>query len=273
VSEGGAASDGRGGPHRPREEDGAEPQTHAGKVAIVTGAGRGIGAAIAAMLAARGAWVAVLDVDFDLARDSAARCGGFPLACDVADRAQVEAACAAAEAELGPADILVNNAGISPKTNGRALGVHEMPWEEWDRVMAVNVSGAFAMIRALAPGMIARRSGRIVNQASVAGKRYTPIVACHYTTSKAALIGLTKHLSAELGPHGITVNALCPGRIGTALASTVDPRLNEDVLRDTPMGRFGTPEEVARTCCYLTGPDAAFVTGQAVDIAGGWMQT
>lgn len=251
----------------------AVPQTHAGKVAIVTGAGRGIGAAIAEMFAARGAWVAVLDVDMDLARETAARCGGFPLACDVADRAQVEAVCAAAEAELGPADILVNNAGISPKTNGRALGVHEMPWEEWDRVIAVNLSGAFAMIRALAPGMIARRSGRIVNQASVAGKTYTPIVGCHYTASKAALIGLTKHLAGELGPHGITVNALCPGRIDTPLARTVDPRLNEQVLTATPMGRFGTAEEVARTCCYLTGPDAAFVTGQAVDIAGGWMQT
>jgi 3-oxoacyl-[acyl-carrier protein] reductase len=250
-----------------------EPQTHAGKVAIVTGGGRGIGAAIATMLAARGAWVAVLDVDLDLARETAKAFGGFPVACDVADRAQVEAACTAAERELGPADILVNNAGISPKTNGRAFGVQEMPWDEWDRVLAVNLSGAFGMIRALAPGMMARRSGRIVNQASVAGKRYTPIVGCHYTASKAALIGLTKHLSAELGPHGITVNALCPGRIGTALASTVDPRLNEDVLRDTPMGRFGTAQEVARTCCYLTGPDAEFVTGQAVDIAGGWMQT
>ncbi|WP_249120405.1 SDR family oxidoreductase [Plastoroseomonas hellenica] len=251
----------------------SEPQTHAGRVAIVTGAGRGIGAAIARMLAARGAWVAVLDVDRDLAKQTAKAFGGFPLECDVANRDQVAAACEAAEKELGPADILVNNAGISPKTNGRALGVHEMPFEEWDQVVAVNLTGAFAMIRALAPGMIARKAGRIVNQASVAGKTYTPIVACHYTATKAALIGLTKHLAGELGPHGITVNALCPGRIATDLAKTVDPRLNQQVLTVTPMDRFGTAEDVARTACYLTGPDAEFVTGQAVDIAGGWMMT
>ncbi len=241
--------------------------THRGRVAIVTGAGRGIGAAIAAELAARGASVAALEADPALAEAAGA------ILCDVADRAAVDAACGRVEAELGPVDILVNNAGISPKHAGKAAPVQEMDPEEWDRVLAVNLTGAWNLIRRLAPGMAARRSGRIVNQASIAGKAFTPIVGCHYAATKAALIGLTRHLAGELGPHGITVNAIAPGRIATPMVAAAGAEANAAVVAATPLRRLGTPEEVARAACFLTGPDAEFVTGQTIDVAGGWMMT
>ena len=241
--------------------------THAGRVAVVTGAGRGIGAAIAAELAARGAKVAALEADPALAEAAGA------ILCDVADRASVDAACARVEAELGPVDILVNNAGISPKHDGRAAPVQEMDPAEWDRVLAVNLTGAWNLIRRLSPGMVARRRGWIVNQSSIAGKAFTPIVACHYAATKAALIGLTRHLAGELGPHGITVNAIAPGRIATPMVAVAGGATNAAVAAETPLRRLGTPEEVARAVCFLTGPDAAFVTGQTLDVAGGWMMT
>lgn len=241
--------------------------THAGRVAIVTGAGRGIGAAIAAELAARGARVAALEADAGLAAETGA------ILCDVADRVAVDAVCARVEAELGPVDILVNNAGISPKHEGRAAPVQEMDPAEWDRVLAVNLTGAWNLIRRLSPGMVARRRGWIVNQSSIAGKAYTPIVACHYAATKAALIGLTRHLAGELGPYGITVNAVAPGRIATPMVAAASGATNAAVVAETPLRRLGTPEEVARAVCFLTGPDAAFVTGQTLDVAGGWMMT
>lgn len=241
--------------------------THAGRVAVVTGAGRGIGAAIAAELAARGAKVAALEADPGLAEAAGA------ILCDVADRASVDAACARVEAELGPVDILVNNAGISPKHDGRAAPVQEMDPAEWDRVLAVNLTGAWNLIRRLSPGMVARRRGWIVNQSSIAGKAFTPIVACHYAATKAALIGLTRHLAGELGPHGITVNAIAPGRIATPMVAVAGGATNAAVAAETPLRRLGTPEEVARAVCFLTGPDAEFVTGQTLDVAGGWMMT
>jgi len=241
--------------------------THAGRVAIVTGAGRGIGAAIAAALAARGARVAALEADAGLAADTGA------ILCDVADRAAVDAACGRVEAELGPVDILVNNAGISPKHEGRPAPVQEMDPAEWDRVLAVNLTGAWNLIRRLSPGMVARRRGWIVNQSSIAGKTYTPIVACHYAATKAALIGLTRHLAGELGPHGIMVNAVAPGRIATPMVAVAGGATNAAVIAETPLRRLGTPEEVARAVCFLTGPDATFVTGQTLDVAGGWMMT
>jgi 3-oxoacyl-[acyl-carrier protein] reductase len=251
-------------------------KTHENRVAVVTGAGRGIGQGIARMLAARGANVGVLDVDADLARATAAEIGGFGMACDVADGAAVDAAFAAVEKALGPIDVLVNNAGISPKHNGRRADIHEMDPAEWRRVLAVNLDGAFNCVRRVVPGMIAAKRGAIVNQSSVAGKTYFndfPLTGVHYAASKAALIGFTKHLAGELGPHGITVNAIAPGRIDTPLMRGVASEINDSIRRDTPLGRLGTPEDVAAVACFLTGADAGFVTGQVVDVAGGWMIT
>lgn len=251
-------------------------KTHDGRVAVVTGAGRGIGQGIARMLAARGAKVAVLDVDAELARATAAEIGGFGAACDVADVAAVGAVFGAVETALGPIDVLVNNAGISPKHGGRRTDIHEMDPAEWRRVMAVNLDGAFNCVRRVVPGMIARRRGAIVNQSSVAGKTFYgdfPLTGVHYAASKAGLIGFTKHLAGELGPHGITVNAIAPGRIDTPLMRGVASEINDSIRRDTPLGRLGLPEDVAAVACFLTGPDAGFVTGQTIDVAGGWMIT
>ena len=252
---------------------GDAPRTHAGRVALVTGGGRGIGAAVAAELAARGARVAVLDTDAGLAAEAARACGGHAEACDVADRAAVDRACAAVEEALGPVDILVNNAGISPKRDGKPVPVWEMDGEEWDRVVAVNLTGCFNMARRLSPGMVARKRGWIVNMASVSGRVWTPLVSGHYTATKTALVGLTRHWAGELGPHGVLVNAVAPGRILTPLAKLTAPETNQAIVAATPLGRAGEPEEVARAVCFLSGPDAGFVTGAILDVSGGWMMS
>jgi 3-oxoacyl-[acyl-carrier protein] reductase len=249
------------------------PQTHAGRVALVTGGGRGIGAAVAAELAARGARVAVLDADAGLAAESARACGGHAEACDVADRAAVDRACGGVEAALGPVDILVNNAGISPKRDGKPVPVWEMDGADWDSVVAVNLTGCFNMARRLTPGMVARKRGWIVNMASVSGRVWTPLVGGHYTATKTALVGLTRHWAGELGPRGVRVNAVAPGRIATPLAKLTAPATNQAIVAATPLGRAGEPEEVARAVCFLCGPDAEFVTGATLDVSGGWMMS
>lgn len=253
---------------------------HAGKVVLVTGAGRGIGRAIADAHAEAGAAVAYLDHDAALAEEAAAAAAArgvksVAVAADVGDEASVNAAVAKAVAALGPIGILVNNAGISPKSgaDGKRARLGEMSAAEWRRVLDVNLTGAFLCASAVVPFMRAAGRGAIVSVSSVAGKTYCDIVGVHYAATKAALIGFTKHLAGELGPDGITVNAVAPGRIDTALMRGTAAEANEAVRLATPLRRLGTPEEVAQTCLFLTSDQAAFVTGQVCDVAGGWLLT
>lgn len=248
------------------------------KVVLVTGAAGGIGSAIADAFAREGARVGLVDLSAEAGAtlESRLAAAGHAVrfaAADVSRHADCERAHGEIVAALGPVDVLVNNAGISPKTDGRALKVWEMPPDEWDKVVAVNLNSAFYLTRLVAPPMMQKNAGRVINMSSVAGKAWCDFVAAHYAATKAALLGATRHWAAELGPYGITVNGLAPGRISTPLIRTVAPEINDGILRATPLGRLGTPDEVADVCRFLASDDAAFVTGQVIDVAGGWMMT
>ena len=253
-------------------------RTHEGRVAVVTGGGSGIGRAIAEALAAAGAAVAVLDANGNAAEDAAGAIAAaghraMAVACDVARFDAVESAGREIAASLGPVDILVSNAGISPKHDGRPASVLEMDPAEWQRVVDVNLTGAFHGARVFGPDMARRGWGSIVNQSSVAAKTHVDFVGVHYPATKAGLIGLTKHLAGELGPMGINVNALAPGRIDTPLMRGVATAVNDAIVADTPMRRLGTPADVAAAALFLTSDAGHFITGQVVDVAGGWKLT
>ncbi|MBP6019289.1 MAG: SDR family oxidoreductase [Burkholderiaceae bacterium] len=252
--------------------------SHKDRVVLVTGGVGGIGEAIVRRYLEEGAAVGIVDINQQQGQELAhtLKQQGHAVcfaAADVADFSACQTAALAIETELGPIDTLVNNAGISPKHDGQPAPVYEMDPAEWHRVTDVNLHSAFNFVRILSPGMVERGFGRIVSTSSVAGKAYLDLVGVHYSTTKAALIGFTRHLAGELGPHGITVNALAPGRISTPLLKTVAPQANQAVIDNTPLRRLGTATEVADVCCYLTSSQASFVTGQVVDVAGGWMMT
>ncbi|MEQ8818174.1 MAG: SDR family NAD(P)-dependent oxidoreductase [Thalassobaculum sp.] len=253
-------------------------RTHNGRVAVVTGGGSGIGRAIAEALAAAGAAVAVLDANGNAAEDTAGAIAAaghraMAVACDVARFDAVESAGREVAANLGPVDILISNAGISPKHDGRPASVLEMDPAEWQRVVDVNLTGAFHGARVFGPDMARRGWGAIVNQSSVAAKTHVDFVGVHYPATKAGLIGLTKHLAGELGPMGINVNALAPGRIDTPLMRGVATAVNDAIVADTPMRRLGTAADVAAAALFLTSEAGHFITGQVVDVAGGWKLT
>ena len=252
---------------------------HAARVVLVTGAASGIGAAISRQYAREGAAVALIDVNAEalvayaaeLSREGAT----VAWACaDVSDYGQCGAALSSVQSTLGaPVDTLVNNAGISPKTDGKPANFWEMAPSEWNKVVGVNLNGAFNFSRLVTPGMVERRFGCIVNMSSVAGKAFVAFTAAHYGTTKAALIGFTRDLAGELGPFGITVNAIAPGRINTPLMRTASNETNQAVIAQTALRRLGEPSEVAEMSCFLTAPESRFVTGQVVDVAGGWLLT
>lgn len=240
-----------------------------GRVALVTGAGRGIGQAIASRLAADGADVMVADVNLASAESVASeirQMGRHALAAkmDVTQKAHVRATVDRAVAELGRLDILVNNAGIL----GPTTSVADTPEEEWDRCIAVHLKGAFLCCQAVVPQMIKQGYGKIVSMASVAGKEGNPNLAA-YSVAKAGIMCLTKSLAKEVATLGINVNCVSPTVIITDLNRNMDPAQLAPLLAKIPMNRTGKPEEVAALVKFLVSDEAAFATGQCYDLSGG----
>jgi len=238
----------------------------AGKVAVVTGAAGGIGAAAAKALAAAGACVALFDRDGERVAATAAEIAGasaYPI--DISEKSAVEAAFASVARDFGGLDILVNNAGIES-----VWTIERMPEAEWDRVLAVNLKAAMLCTQAAVPAMRARGGGAIVNVASVAGKRISFSGGASYTASKAGLLGFTRHAAFELGIDRIRVNAVCPG---PTLTPMIERNLNaaqrKGVEAIIPLGRWVMPEDVAAAIVFLAGDGAAMCTGTSLDIDGG----
>lgn len=246
-----------------------------GQVALVTGAARGIGQAIATVLAANGARVVFADLDYAGAQAAAAQVpGSLPLAMDVSDRAQVEAGIAQTLAACQRLDILVNNAGVN--TLAHRVNIDQFPPEEWDRIVKVDLTGLFLVSRAGARPMLERRSGRIINIASVVG--LVPLrLQCPYVAAKAGVVNLTRSMALELGPQGVLVNAVAPGSIMTEgtrqLFYGPDGKFSDRVasmLAHIPLGRPGLPEEIAHAVLFLAAPESAYINGHILTVDGGW---
>jgi NAD(P)-dependent dehydrogenase (short-subunit alcohol dehydrogenase family) len=241
----------------------------AGKVALVTGGGNGIGAATCRAFAAAGARVAVLDRAAEAAEKVAKEIAGrggvaTAYAIDVADRGAFAAPAAAIAGAAGGIDILVNGAG----TTVRRM-ISDMGPEDWDRVIAVNLTGAFNGIQAVLPHM-RKRGGAIVNVASIAGQRISFGGTANYSASKAGLLGLTRHAAYELAPDGIRVNAVCPGPTATAFGGAIPSEENKALrAQKIPLGRMCEPEDIADPILFLAGPAARMITGVALTVDGG----
>jgi NAD(P)-dependent dehydrogenase (short-subunit alcohol dehydrogenase family) len=242
-----------------------------GRVGIVTGAGGGIGREIARRLTREGMVVAVLDRDSAAAEAAAAEIGGLALAADVTSPKEVSGAVDTVLARLQRIDVLVNNAGIA--WMGPAM---DMPLEALQAMLRVNVEGVFIVTRAVLPHMMASRSGSVVNLASWAGKTGNANFA-GYSASKFAVIGLTQALAREMAPHGIRVNAICPGIVvDTAMRSTIEVQQRHYGLPDTaereksiPIGRVSVPDDVARIAAFLASDEASYMTGESINLSGG----
>lgn len=256
-----------------------DPMSLKGRGAVVTGGGRGIGRAVARRLAEHGAAVVVCARSVDEIEGVAEELRGHGLtahavACDVTDEAGVEAMAADAIERLGTVDVLVNNAGIALSNP-----VKRLPLEEWNRILSVNATGTFLCTRAFLPGMLERRWGRVVNVASVAGLRGGRYLAA-YTASKHAQVGFTRALADEVAAEGITVNAICPGYVDTAMAEYSVARIVEKtglpaeealdrILAPNPQRRLIRPEEIAHVALMLCTKDGEGINGQTLVIDGG----
>jgi 3-oxoacyl-[acyl-carrier protein] reductase len=241
------------------------------KIALVTGSSRGIGRAVAGRLA-RSGWAVCInyrvrqDCAESLAAELAAEgCRCMTVQADVSDRAQVNHMVRRVEETFGPVSLLVNNAGVA----GQAL-FQDVTDELWHRYFSVNVDGAFHTIQAVLPHMLRRHSGCIVNVSSIWGLRGASCEVT-YSATKAALIGLTRSLAAELAPTHIRVNCVAPGVIRTDMLDALPPEVLPQLAQETPMGRLGTPEDIAAAVAFLASEEADFITGQVLTADGGFI--
>ena len=238
------------------------------QIAVVTGAGRGIGRAIALKFAAEGANIVCVSRTVENSEKVAAEVRAlgrqaWALAVDVADSKAVAAAGEKILADAGRVDILVNNAGVTK--DGLLMRMSE---EDWDTVMDTNLKGAFSFTKAFVRGLLKQRSGRIINVASIIGLIGNAGQA-NYAASKAALIGFTKSAARELGSRGITVNALAPGFIETDMTAVLNEEIRKELLGKIPLACFGQAEDIANAALYLAGPAGRYVTGQVLVVDGG----
>ncbi len=239
------------------------------RVAVVTGAGQGIGRAVARKMAMEGAWVVLVEWNPETGKDALRELkeAGFKVllvSCDVADRIGVEAMVQEVVEKWGRLEVLVNNAGFDrPATLSKVID------EDWEAVMGVHLRGSLNTIRAAAPYMMERCYGKIVNISSIYG-RTGAVAAISYSSAKAGILGLTKSVARELGKYGINVNAVLPGLTATPTISKMPEKYKEMILRETPLGRMADPMEIANVVAFLASDEASFMTGACVEVTGGW---
>ncbi len=241
------------------------------QTAIVTGAAQGIGRAIAFALLERGAHVALCDIRVEkldaFAKETSAKGRVLVKKVDLSRPSEIAAFVAAVETELGGVDILVNNAGIHP-----LHPILEIDDTEWDQVLSINLKAQFQFCKAVIPGMRERRYGRIINISSEAGKNGGTVAAAHYAASKGGVLAFTRNLAQQVGADGITVNAICPGRIATEMSAAVSAEENQKFIDKSIVKRLGRPEDIAFAVCYLADRRAGFVTAETMNVNGGTLR-
>jgi 3-oxoacyl-[acyl-carrier protein] reductase len=241
-----------------------------GRLAVVTGAAKGIGAGISTALAIAGARVAIVDLDSNAASELATKLTGdhaaqtLPIVCDVSSSVEVTRAAREIGERLGPVDLLVNNAGI-----GDFVSFPQITRRRWDRMIEIHLTGAYNWSHAVLPTMVARKSGRVVNISSVAGKRGDFIGNAHYTAAKAGLIGLTKSLAGWAAPHGVRVNAIAPGLVDTDLTRAMNDEHKAATMARIPLGRFAAIEEIAAVVLFLLSDASGYIVGETINVNGG----
>lgn len=242
-----------------------------GKVAMVTGAAQGIGSETARLLSYEGCKVAIADINFEKAERKAseiqaAGCEAMAFQCDVSEAVSVIDKVKKVREALGGIDILVNNAGVAGPYVGKLIV--DMPEDHWDRIMSVHLRGTFLCTKYVAPLMIARRWGRIINVGSIHGISGGRPGLANYSSAKAGIEGFTKAASFELAPHGVTVNCVIPGFTRTAM-SNPGSRLEETKIRQTPVGRLAESEDIAHAIVFIASRNASHITGASVRVDGG----